>query len=43
MVMDGRPDEETARYLGTTVDVARKVYGHHAPDFLKSAAKALEL
>ena len=43
MVMDGRPDEETARYLGTTVDVVRKVYGHHAPDFLKSAAKALEI
>ena len=43
MVMDSRSDEETARCLGTTVDVVRKVYGHHDSDFLKSAAKALEI
>ena len=43
MVMDGRSDEETARYLGTTADMVRKVYGHHDPDFLKSASKALEI
>ena len=43
LVMDGWPDEETARHIGTTVDVVRKVCGHHAPDFLISAAKALEI
>lgn len=42
MVQDGRPDEETARYLGTTAAMVQRVYGHHSPDFLKAASQALE-
>jgi len=43
MVMDGRPFEEVAKYLGTTKEIAENTYGHMAPDFLKAASKALEL
>jgi hypothetical protein len=41
MVADGRPFEEIAKYLNTTVAMIEKVYGHHAPDFLKTASNAL--
>ena len=42
MVMDGRPYQEIARYLGATVAMIERVYGHHNPDWLKSASESLE-
>lgn len=43
MVMEGRPEDEIARYLGTTVEMVRRVYGHHSPEYLRGAAEALKL
>ena len=42
MVQDGIQLEKVARYLGATKDMIEKVYGHHAPDYLRDAARALE-
>ncbi len=42
MVQDGVQLEKVARYLGATKDMIEKVYGHHSPDYLRDAAKALE-
>jgi integrase len=35
------PMWEAAGYLGMTVETLEHVYGHHSPDYLKGAAKAL--
>lgn len=43
MIMDGRPKAEVADYLGTTIAMIERVYGHLSPDFLRDASKALEL
>ena len=43
MMKDGIDLEKVARYLGTTKNVVERVYGHHAPDYLADASKALEL
>lgn len=29
--------------LGDTAETVERIYGHHSPDFLKKASKALEL
>ena len=42
MVQDGIQLEKVARYLGATKDMIERVYGHHAPDYLRDAARALE-
>lgn len=41
-VMAGVELEEVARFLGDTKDMVQRVYGHHSPEYLKRAAKALE-
>jgi integrase len=41
LLQTGRPIWEVAGYLGTTEKVIRDVYGHHSPDYLREAAKAL--
>lgn len=41
LLQAGRPIWEVAGYLGTTEKVIRDVYGHHSPDYLLEAAKAL--
>jgi integrase len=41
MVEASVPEEEIARFLGDTVEMIRKVYGHHRPDYLRRAAAAL--
>lgn len=43
MILERETFEEVARFLGTTVAMIERVYGHHHPDFLRGAAKALEL
>ena len=42
MVQSGIPLEKVARYLGDTKEMIEKVYGHHSPDYLRDAARALE-
>lgn len=42
LVQSGMPMAKVARYIGDTEAMVEKVYGHHAPDFLRDAAKALE-
>ena len=41
MVQAGVPLEKVAAFLGNTVAVVERVYGHHAPDWLDAAAQAL--
>lgn len=41
MVQAGVSFERVARFLGTTVAMIERVYGHHAPDFLQDAADGL--
>jgi integrase len=41
MVQAGVSFERVARFLGTTVAMVERVYGHHAPDFLQDAANGL--
>ncbi len=41
LVQGGVPLEKVAAYLGNTVAMVEKVYGHHAPEWLDEAAKAL--
>lgn len=41
MVMAGVPLREIARYLSTTEAIVEKVYGKHAPDYLRRAANSL--
>jgi integrase len=41
MIQDGVETREVARYLGDTEKMVERVYGHHAPDYLKRAAAAL--
>lgn len=43
MIMEGRSFEEVAKFLGDSVKTVERVYGHHAPDYLKEAANALSL
>lgn len=44
MAEDGVPMEEIAQYLGhSNVDITRRVYARFSPDYLRNAAKALEL
>ena len=43
MVMDGVPYAEIAKYVGMSVDMVEKVYGHHHPDHLKAAASSVDL
>jgi hypothetical protein len=31
---------EAAGFLGMSVDMLERVYGHHHPDFMRSAAEA---
>lgn len=38
MVMGGVPFEMVAKYLGNSVDMVERVYGHHSPDWLRRAA-----
>lgn len=40
MVMDGVSLEEVARMLNATKEMIERVYGHHAPDYLRRAAAA---
>ncbi|WP_238996806.1 tyrosine-type recombinase/integrase [Entomobacter blattae] len=41
MVIAGVPFPMIAQYLGNSVEMIEKVYGHHSPEWLKQAAKAL--
>ena len=41
MVMAGVPIGEVARMLGDTIMTVERVYGHHSPDYLRSAADSL--
>lgn len=44
MAEAGVPMEEIAQFLGhSTIDITRKVYAKYSPDYLRKAAKALEL
>ncbi len=36
--MGGVPFEMVAKYLGNSVDMVERVYGHHSPDWLRRAA-----
>lgn len=35
-VMRGEPFERVAKMIGTSVEMVERVYGHHAPDYLRS-------
>lgn len=41
MIQHGVSIAEVARFLGNTEKMVERVYGHHAPDYLKAAADAL--
>lgn len=41
LVMRGVPFEMVAKFLGNSVDMIERVYGHHSPDWLRKAATAL--
>lgn len=44
MAEDGVPMEEIAQYLGhSNTEITRRVYARFSPDYLRNAAKALEL
>ncbi len=43
LVMDGVPLAEVARLLGDSEKTVEKVYGKHAPDYLRRAVDALSL
>ena len=43
MVMAGIPLAEVARLLGDSEKMVEKVYGHHAPDYLRRAVNSLNL
>src|SRR5262245_41026786 len=44
MAEDGVPMEEIAQYLGhSNVNVTRRIYARFSPDYLRNAARALEL
>ena len=43
LVMDGVPLAEVARLLGDSEKTVEKVYGKHAPDYLRRAVNALKL
>ncbi|MFW7267507.1 tyrosine-type recombinase/integrase [Gluconacetobacter sp. Hr-1-5] len=43
MVMGGVPFEMVAKYLGNSIEMVERVYGHHSPQWLKRAADALSL
>lgn len=43
MVMAGVPFEMVAKFLGNSVEMIERVYGHHSPDWLKRAADALSV
>jgi hypothetical protein len=40
--MDGIPLREVARLLGDSEAMVEKVYGKHAPDYLRRAVNALD-
>lgn len=42
LIMKGTSFERVARMLGDSVQVVERVYGHHAPDYLKDAAQAID-
>jgi integrase len=42
MVMAGVPMPMVARYAAMSLQMVEKRYGHHSPDWLKQAAKALD-
>lgn len=41
MVMNGVQFEMVAKFLGNSVDMIERVYGHHSPDWLQQAIDAL--
>lgn len=41
MIQAGIPFEQVARFLGNSVAMIERVYGHHSPEFLLRAARAL--
>ncbi|MCL2468901.1 MAG: site-specific integrase [Alphaproteobacteria bacterium] len=43
LIMDGVPLSEVARLLGDSEKTVEKVYGKHAPDYLKRAVNSLRL
>lgn len=43
LVMDGVPLREVARLLGNSEAMVEKVYGKHAPDYLRRAVNSLSL
>lgn len=42
LVMDGVPLREVARLLGNSEAIVERVYGKHAPDYLRRAVNALD-
>jgi integrase len=42
LVQRGVPLWEVAGFVGATVDTIERVYGHHAPDYLDRARRALD-
>jgi hypothetical protein len=40
-MQSGAPTWEAAGFLATSRETIERVYGHHHPDYLKSAAEAL--
>jgi len=40
--MNSVPFEMVAKFLGNSVDMIERVYGHHSPEWLKLAVSALE-
>ncbi len=42
MIQKGIPLSQVARFLGDSEKMIEKVYGHHSPDYLRDAARALE-
>lgn len=43
MVEAGISDEEVGRMIGDTAATVRRVYGHHSPNYLKRASRALQI
>ncbi|WP_264960615.1 site-specific integrase [Neoasaia chiangmaiensis] len=41
LMMKGMPFEMVAKFLGNSVEMIERVYGHHSPDWLRRAAEAL--
>ncbi len=42
MIQAGVPFEDVALFLADSVQMIRKVYGHHSPDWLRGASNALQ-